>query len=159
MHTNAPTNEVTVQSESVEPPSWSDLYRTFITGVLEAIGAVRWSVSFVLTDDETIRRLNSQYRNRDEVTDVLTFVADEGDDTPPLPEGEYRDLGDVVIDLDQVYRQADELGVPREQELRRMTIHGILHLNGETHSSTDFSSEPMLIRQESILSRSKERLF
>lgn len=159
MHTNSPVNDVTVTSESVEPPSWTDRYNLFLHAVLRDLGVERVELSIVFCDDSTIRELNATYRARDEVTDVLSFVASEGAAVPEIPGGEYRPIGDVVIDLDRVRLQAEENDVPYEEEIRRVSIHGILHLLGETHSGYDFGSEPMLLHQEAILERHKERLF
>lgn len=159
MHTNSPTNEVTVGAESVEPPSWIDRYRGYLRTVLDDMEVRGVELSVVFCDDATIRALNHTYRGRDEVTDVLSFVDAEGAAIPQPPHQEYRYAGDIVIDLERVRVQAEENSVPYEEEIRRITIHGLLHLLGETHESYDFGSDPMLIKQEAILNRTKERLF
>lgn len=159
MHTNNPVNDVTVTSESVEPPSWSERYEEFIHAVLAELAVERVEFSVLFCDDQVIRALNASYRDRDEVTDVLSFVASEGVATPEIPDRHYRPIGDIVINLDRVRAQAEDVGVPYEEEIRRVSIHGILHLLGETHSGYDFRTEPMLLHQEAILQRYKERLF
>lgn len=159
MHTSNPDNDISVTSESVEPPSWTDRYEEFVHAILADIGVGGLEFSIVFCDDATIRTLNAEYRDRDEVTDVLSFVADEGERLPVPPDQVYRPAGDIVISLEQVRAQAEEIAIPYEEEVRRVTVHGVLHLLGETHDSYDFSSDPMLVHQEAILNRHKERLF
>lgn len=75
--------------------------------------------------DPAIRELNRRYRNRDTPTDVLSFpLAD--DVCPDL-------LGDVVISVDTLRRQARQRKRSMADELLRLLIHGILHLLGYDH--------------------------
>ena len=107
-----------------------------------------FSVHFV-TDDE-IRALNRDYREKDEPTDILTFRILDGEEFPSFP-GEEKELGDMFISLDAMRRNAAEFSVSPDEELFRLLVHGILHLQGYDHSTNDFASEPMLIRQEEII--------
>lgn len=99
--------------------------------------------------DEEIRDLNREYRGMDNPTDILTFAINDGEEFP-MPE-EEKELGDVFISLDSMRRNAESFGVDEDEELKRLLVHGILHLEGYDHSSNDFASEPMLIRQERIM--------
>ena len=73
--------------------------------------------------------------------------------SPVLPESrEPWPAGDVVIAVDRIASQAEEFGVSFTEELYRMSIHGVLHLMGRHHESTD-EEEPMLKFQEELLSR------
>ena len=107
-----------------------------------------FSLHFV-TDGE-IQALNRDYRGKDEPTDILTFAINDGEAFPQA-EGEEKELGDVFISIDSMERNADALSVPRQEELRRLLVHGILHLRGMDHATNDFASEPMLIEQERIM--------
>ncbi len=80
-----------------------------------------------MTGDDRIRELNRQYRNIDAATDVLSFP-----DGALLPSGR-RLLGEIVISLDAVRRQADELGHGELRELSELALHGTLHLLGYDH--------------------------
>ena len=100
--------------------------------------------------DSGIQALNRDYRGKDEPTDILTFAINDGEAFPQA-EGEEKELGDVFISLDSMNRNADALSVPRQEELRRLLVHGILHLRGLDHATNDFASEPMLIEQERIM--------
>ncbi len=106
-------------------------------------------VSLLLTDDETVRQLNRQYRGVDRTTDVLSFSFehwghwegdDDGpwpdDDAPPdwpLPEDEPPPLGEIIVSVPQAARQAEEQGVPLRRELALLVVHGVLHLLGHDH--------------------------
>ena len=107
-----------------------------------------FSVHFV-TDDE-IKALNRDYREKDEPTDILTFRILDGEEFPSFP-GEEKELGDMFISMDAMRRNAAEFSVSEDEELFRLLVHGILHLQGYDHKTNDFSSEPMLIRQEEII--------
>ena len=115
-----------------------------------------FSVTFV--DDEEIRRLNREYRNMDNPTDILTFRLDDGESFPIVWDGEEEEvmeeeeMGDIFISMDSMRRNAKEFGVDEEEELSRLLLHGVLHLRGMDHETYDFSTEPMLIEQERIMS-------
>ncbi len=83
------------------------------------------SISFV--GDEEIKTLNRDYRNVDDVTDVLSFPIDEFFDS------NTRILGDVVINVKRLMSQAEEFGHSYERELGYLTCHSILHLLGYDH--------------------------
>ena len=109
-----------------------------------------FSISFI--DDEEIKSLNKEYRDIDSPTDILTFRLDD-DDSFPTVEEEEKELGDIFISLDSMARNAEEFGVEKSDELRRLLLHGVLHLEGYDHKTNDFKTEPMLIKQEEILNR------
>ena len=106
-----------------------------------------FSVHFV--SDEEIRTLNREYRDRDEATDILTFAMNDGEGFI-VPE-EEEDLGDLFISLESMRRNAQEFGVSEEEELKRLLLHGVMHLLGYDHETNDFSKEPMLIEQEKLM--------
>lgn len=90
------------------------------------------SISFV--DNEEIKALNNQYRNYDEVTDVLSFGMDEdrtnlNHNTVNVPIA----LGDIVIAVDRAREQAEAYNHSLMRELGFLTVHGLLHLLGYDH--------------------------
>lgn len=127
-----------------------------ITGRLEAILAdlrlenVELSCSFV--SDEDIRRLNAQWRDKDESTDILSFVQEDGEDMPVSDEYETRVLGDLIISAESLKRNSEYFTVSEDEELYRLLVHGVLHLLGEDHATNE-PQEPMLMRQEQMLRR------
>ena len=107
-----------------------------------------FSLHFV--SDEERRNLNRDYRGIDDPTDILTFAINDGEAFPQFDE-EEKELGDVFISIESMNRNAASLGVDENEELRRLLVHGILHLRGMDHGTNDFSTEPMLIEQERIM--------
>ena len=141
-------NEVEISVEGIGTPTWLERARDFALAVLAQQGRDGWDLSLLICDDAFIRGLNKQYRDKDEATDVLSF---EQGDTYRSLEGTERFLaGDIVISLDALSRNAEEFGISRDEELRRLITHGILHLSGMDHEDND-PSRPMLLLQEEIL--------
>jgi probable rRNA maturation factor len=139
--------------ESLGNIAWLAKLESFALGVLETLQKKDWDISILLCDNATIQNLNAEYRNKDEPTDVLSFELGE---TIPEADGKPRFLaGDIVISLQTLYENADYFKVSPDEELRRLVIHGILHLSGMDHQTNDVS-EPMLQLQERILKEKKE---
>ncbi len=146
---NAPAgNAVEISVEGIGTPAWLERARDFALAVLGRMGKDGWDLSILICDDAFIRGLNRQYRDKDESTDVLSF---EQGDSYRDPSGAERFLaGDIVISLDALSRNAEEYRISRDEELRRLVVHGILHLSGLDHEDND-SSRPMLLLQEELL--------
>jgi probable rRNA maturation factor len=144
-------NNVTINAQEIDMPAWSDNACSFALKVLDEIKRDNWELSVLFCDDKTIKDLNRQYRNKDEATDILSFnlgetVKDE-EKTVFLP-------GDIVISLDTLKENAQYFNTPEDEELRRLLIHGILHLDGMDHETLE-KNEPMLELQEKILNKLK----
>jgi len=93
---------------------------------LEVLGLSKVELSIVLVSDAQIKRLNKLYRNKDKPTDVLSFPIGEKVE-------DWLILGDIVISVDTARRQAQELGYSLEEELKRLLVHGLVHLLGYDH--------------------------
>ena len=85
------------------------------------------TVNVVFVDDEEIRNLHSEYLDRDETTDVITFPM-RGDD----PEGPPDDglLGEIVVSVETARRESKRRNQGLDRELVLYTVHGLLHLLG-----------------------------
>ncbi|MCK9190188.1 MAG: rRNA maturation RNase YbeY [Sphaerochaetaceae bacterium] len=134
---------------------------SWVNRVLEKVERdnVELSISFV--SDEEIKDLNKQYRNLDMPTDILSFVqGDSKDDDDFWPceseEEEAQVLGDMVISPDAIKRNCENFNETLENELKRLLVHGVLHLIGMDHKTNEFKTEPMLILQEQILNDLRE---
>lgn len=148
-----------ILDEGVSAP-WAERYEAFLLGALRALGAEDWEVSVTLTTDAVIRGLNRRYRAKDEATDVLSFEAEAENDPsaarrPPRGRGCY---GDLVISMDTLEVNGAYFQVEPQEELQRVSVHGLMHLMGWDHATNE-ASEPMLVRQEAVLAVIKERLF
>lgn len=83
----------------------------------------------VITGDDQVRALNSEYRQVAETTDVLSFPADEED-----PETGKDYIGDIIISYPRAVLQANAAGHATGDELTLLVIHGVLHLAGHDHA-------------------------
>ena len=122
-------------------------------------------VSLLITDDETVQALNSEYRGLDETTDVLSFSADhpghwEGEGDGPgqqmtdndfvLPPGTPEPLGEIIISWPQTQRQAAEHGVGPDPELALLVIHGALHLVGHDHVEPEETERMQALERKAL---------
>lgn len=143
------SNSISV-SFNDEPPGSIDPVRVenFISEVLNELNLKNWDISLLFCDDAFIQNLNKQYRDIDSPTDVLSF--EQGDEYFD-DAGETRFMaGDIVISLDSLRFNAEEFNVDINEELKRLIVHGILHLNGMDHSDNSPEQE-MLKFQEKLL--------
>ena len=89
------------------------------------------SLDIILVQDSFIRKLNRDFRKKDNTTDVLSFGMTEGKRIGQ----EMNYLGDIYICLDQAKRQSKEYKIPFMEELYRLVVHGVLHLLGYEHKT------------------------
>lgn len=111
---------------------------------------VEVSVSFV--DNNQIRKLNSEYRNKDIETDVLSFQMFEGDKYEKNADGVVI-LGDIVISLEKAYKQAHEYNHSIFREISYLTVHSMLHLLNYDHENGGLESVRMREKEETVLSK------
>lgn len=95
-------------------------------------------LGLVVTDAETVRRLNRSYRGRDEATDVLSFALLEDHEASFVapPDGVLH-LGEVLLSYPQAEAQAREQGHTVEWEVALLVVHGVLHLLGYGHEDDE----------------------
>ena len=178
-----PISEIDV---SIDPEFSEALSEDWLLAVLQealsvaAPGGEPYQVSLMVTGDDTVRRLNQQYRGLDEVTDVLSFSAEhsghwEGEDEANysenqlssasdgieeegdipdsgfvLPPGELQPLGEVIISFPQTARQSQERMVPFDRELALLVVHGVLHLTGHDHLEPEETSRMRSQEQKAL---------
>ena len=94
-------------------------------------------VNIILTTPENIRKFNRQYRNIDNETDVLSFpMFEKGELEEKIEKNDFKNidvLGDMIISLDRVEKQAKEYSHSFERELAYMVVHSFYHLLGYDH--------------------------
>ncbi len=113
--------------------------------------------NILLTDDESIRQINNQFRNIDAPTDVLSFpMADirkgeivGGGGDYDIDEGLLM-IGDIVISMETAKRQSEKYGHSLERELAFLVSHGVFHLLGYDHMDAQDEAE-MMGKQEAVL--------
>ena len=108
-------------------------------------------ISLTFTNNKGIKKLNREFRNIDNETDVLSFPLTDYSGTD-LPIDEVNtSLGDIVISLERAREQAKEFGHSFEREVAFLTVHSMLHLLGYDHVNSDEEEEEMRRRQREIL--------
>ena len=106
-------------------------------------------VSLTYTDNEGIRELNREHRNKDAATDVLSVPMFDPDvEEIYALNGAPAELGDIVISLERAKQQAEEFGHSFERETAFLCVHSVLHLLGYDHERSE---------DEDILMREKQR--
>lgn len=131
-------------------------FQELLTNVLEKAAEMEETgqaeVSVTLVTKERIQEINSEYRQKDSVTDVISFAMEEmGEDETEIIGGEEtRFLGDIIICLDVAKEQAEEYGHSLDREMGFLAVHGFLHLLGYDHMNEE-DEKRMFGRQEEIL--------
>ena len=97
-----------------------NLHKSWIKRCIDAHGRIPGVISYVFTSNPSLRVMNRDYLNHDYFTDVITFDYSEGDLVS----------GDVFISIDQVQINAGIYNERFDEELKRVMIHGVLHLIG-----------------------------
>ncbi|MBR5335597.1 MAG: rRNA maturation RNase YbeY [Bacteroidaceae bacterium] len=112
---------ITYQTDGVKMPAIKRReISAWVKSVAQSLGKKVGDVAYIFCNDEKILEVNREYLQHDYYTDIITFDYTE----------ENVISGDLFISLDTVLSNSEQLGVSYEQELRRVIIHGILHLCG-----------------------------
>ena len=143
-------NYLQIQNESTVKLKKS-LIKDFMLQVLENLGKDKWEVSLLFTGDAFIQQLNREYRAKDEPTDVLSFAQVDSKETFPAKGGRFY-AGDIVISMETLAKNAEYFSISMNEELKRLLVHGILHLSGMEHENNN-PDQPMLVKQEKILNQ------
>jgi len=142
-------------------PMISSIINRCITTALDAEGVtVPCEINVLVTNDRSIRAINSASRKIDKATDVLSFpMFDLTAGSLPEDWSEFLDpetgrcpLGDMAISLERAAAQAKEFGHSLRREVGYLTIHSILHLLGYDHLDEGPQKEQMREREEAIAS-------
>jgi probable rRNA maturation factor len=122
--------------------------------VLSAARADGAELSLVLVSDGRMRALNRRYRKKDQPTDVLSFPLHEKREQATFLRKSSLSpflLGDVVISVPTARRRAAEVGHGLREELRRLLVHGVLHLLGYDHERGPRDAALMARKEQAIL--------
>lgn len=141
------TIELNIQQETAVEPGTLDALRAAAFAVLRYERQSSASLTVLLTDDQTLRDLNRQFRSEDRATDVLSFPL-EDDGILEGPDSSY--LGDIAISVPYAQRQAQAGGHGTTAELQLLLIHGILHLLGHDHEN-EIQKKTMWAVQRAVL--------
>ncbi len=135
------TPSIDFHAEDVDYPLTDEaLLRQWIEKVIEGAGCHLVQLNYIFCSDEYLYRLNVEYLDHDTYTDIITFPYAE----PPAVHG------DLFISVERVRDNARELGVPFEDELHRVMIHGVWHLCGQG-DKTEAEAQAMRQREDEAL--------
>ena len=140
--------------EGLEEPVWFSRAKQFVEKSMAALRYDGQEVSVLFCNDSFIQELNHTYRNIDSPTDVLSF--ENGASYTDEDGNEWTNIGDIVISLETLPKNAAYFGGTEDAELKRLLVHGLLHLNGLDHGDEHIEAgkEPeceMLVIQEKLL--------
>ena len=140
-------------SIEVEDESWLALAgldllaRKAVDAALAGAGVTEpGEIALLFTDDNSIAEINAEWRGKDKPTNVLSFPSPD----MPLPEGEVRHLGDIVLAHGVIVGEAGEQGKTLRDHTAHLIVHGVLHLLGYDHE-TDAEAEEMERLEAAIL--------
>ena len=117
----------------------------------EFIDPAEVSVTFV--DNEQIRELNAEYRNKDSATDVLSFPLGENGEYDVNMETGALLLGDIIISVPRAIEQAEMYGHSLRREIGFLTVHSMLHLLGYDHENEGIEAVRMREKEEQVLNK------
>ena len=122
-------------------PNYRSICRKAVASVIDLKNA---EVSISLSNDSFVHQLNLEYRNIDRSTNVLSF---------PLPfvDVPMRPMGDIVLALETVEKEALEQHKSFEAHLTHLLIHGALHLSGYDHISEEEAVEMESLETQKML--------
>ncbi len=108
-------------------------------------------ISLTFCSDDHIKELNAKYRDRDAVTDVLSFPLNDfrNGDEPSFDD--VCELGDIVINLTRAREQAEEYGHSYEREVAFLAVHSTLHLLGLDHEASEEEDKFVCELQDAIM--------
>lgn len=149
---------VSVQNE-IEKPVWFEKVEPFVLTAMEKLHFDGEELSIMFTDDEMMRTLNNSYRHIDSSTDVLSF--ENGEEYTDEDGKKWICAGDIAISLDMLPKNAEYFECSENEELKRLLVHGLLHLNGMDHGEEHIEKNKkpeceMLALQEEILQELKD---
>lgn len=112
-------------------------YEDWISRVIASENKEEGEISYIFCDDEYLHKINVEYLNHDDLTDIISFDYSEGNVLH----------GDIFISVERVQDNANDFKVSFEEELKRVIIHGVLHYCGYK-DKTDADAALMRSKEE-----------
>lgn len=107
------------------------------------------SIAIIICDNDYIKKINKKYRKKNKSTDVIAFSYREN----PFPavKLDSEPLGDLYISLEKAAENAMTYNVGLIEEVKRLLVHGVLHLIGYDHEKSGKDEKIMQKKEEEIL--------
>lgn len=114
----------------------------------------RLSTSLLFTSDEEVHTLNREWRGKDKPTNVLSFPMLTREALLDLaPDGPPEMLGDLALAYETCAREAEAKSIPLEHHAAHLIVHGLLHLAGHDHETSDEDADKMEALEIAILAK------
>lgn len=114
--------------------------RQWISEVIECEQMQVGALSYLFCDDKSLLQINQQFLHHDTFTDIVTFDYVQGGLVS----------GDIIISVERVAENAKKFGVPFEQELHRVIIHGVLHLLGNADKTEEEATRMRMLEEKAL---------
>ncbi len=156
-------NRFLVAADGIDEPSWLGNVEPFLQKMAAELGFDGQEASIVFCGDEMIRELNKNYRNIDAATDVLSF--ENGEKFTDEDGSQWTLAGDIAISVDTLKKNAEYFGIDENSELKRLLLHGFLHLNGYDHGEEHIEKgkapecEMLKLQEEILLKYEGEKII
>lgn len=112
----------------------------------------RMGVSVNLVGEAKIKELNKKYRNKNKLTDVISFPINEKSEIYN-PKFIIQDIGDIFICLSIAKNEAKRENIEIEYKLAQLTVHGFFHLLGYDHEKSEEDADKVFSLEKKILSK------
>ena len=140
-------NYIEVFNEYKKPVEELSLVEDFINYCASSLKLKNVLFNVIIIDNDSINKINKEYRNIDRETDVITFALE---DNKQIDTKDVRVLGDIYISYDKVISQAKEYNHSTRREISFLAVHGLLHLLGYDHMNKE-DEEVMFGLQKELL--------
>ena len=154
-------NRFLVGADGIDEPSWLGSVEPFLQKMAAELGFDGQEASLVFCGD--VRELNKNYRNIDAATDVLSF--ENGEKFTDEDGSQWTLAGDIAISVDTLKKNAEYFGIDENSELKRLLLHGLLHLNGYDHGEEHIEKgkapecEMLRLQEEILLKYEGEKII
>ena len=120
-----------------------DDFKKYFLSIMKDLQVEDALVNIIIVDNEEIKKINKEYRNIDNVTDVISFALEDVEFKTP-----FRILGDIYISYEKVKEQALKYEHSEKRELYFLATHGLLHLLGYDHMNEEDEKVMFTLQRE-----------
>lgn len=149
--------ELDIEIDGWPEGDWPALAERAVTAVAIYVAPLaneRLTASLLFTTDDEVRELNREWRAKDRPTNVLSFPMLTGEQLDELaPDGPPEMLGDLALAHETCAREAAQKSIAIEDHTAHLIVHGLLHLAGYDHETSDADAEEMEALEVKILAR------
>ena len=116
-------------------------FKAWLTKIADKEGFTIGQLNYIFCSDEYLHKINLEYLNHDTYTDIITF--DNSEDEATIE-------GDIFVSIDRIRENSEILNTIFEEEVKRVIVHGLLHLCGYDDHSTEDKVEMRRLESEYI---------